>query len=60
MEETEDNIFSTVPMAPSDMIYGAYVAYMKDTNPNKVNLTVGAYRNENGGPYLFKSVKKAE
>lgn len=36
------------------------VAYMKDTNPNKVNLGIGAYRDEMEKPYVFEAVKKAQ
>jgi aspartate/tyrosine/aromatic aminotransferase len=31
-----------------------------DKNPEKVNLGVGAYRTEEGKPYIFPVVKKAE
>ena len=34
--------------------------YMEDTNEKKVNLGVGAYRDEEGKPYVFPVIKKAE
>ena len=54
------NIFAKVPMAPPDPIIGVNTAYLADTNPNKVNLGVGAYRDDNGKPYIFDVVRKVE
>jgi len=34
--------------------------YREDNNPKKVNLGVGAYRDEEGKPYVFPVIKKAE
>jgi len=34
--------------------------YNKCNNPNKINLVIGAYRNKEGLPYIFQSVKKAK
>lgn len=49
-----------VPMGPPDAILGISEAYKKDTNPKKVNLGVGAYRDDNGKPYILACVRKAE
>ncbi|XP_070508487.1 aspartate aminotransferase, mitochondrial-like [Chironomus tepperi] len=49
-----------VPLGPPDVILGIYEAHKVDPNPNKVDLTVGAYRCENGKPYVLKTVLKAE
>ncbi|WRT70900.1 uncharacterized protein IL334_007899 [Kwoniella shivajii] len=54
------NFWSAVPQGPPDPILGVTDAFKKDTAPNKVNLGVGAYRDENGKPYILKSVLKAE
>lgn len=54
------NIFTKVPMAPPDPIIGVNQAYLSDTDSRKVNLGVGAYRDDNGKPYIFKVVKKVE
>ena len=35
-------------------------AFKADKDPRKINLGVGAYRDENGKPYVLNSVKKAE
>eukprot|EP00026_Physarum_polycephalum_P008535 Phypoly_transcript_08623.p1 GENE.Phypoly_transcript_08623~~Phypoly_transcript_08623.p1 ORF type:complete len:419 (+),score=88.08 Phypoly_transcript_08623:52-1308(+) len=54
------SFFSHVPQAAPDPILGVSLAYKADTNPNKVDLGVGAYRTEDGKPYVLGSVKKAE
>ncbi|OCF35937.1 aspartate aminotransferase [Kwoniella heveanensis CBS 569] len=54
------NFWSTVPQGPPDPILGVTDAFKKDKAPNKVNLGVGAYRDENGKPYVLESVLKAE
>jgi len=52
--------FSHVELGPPDPILGVSEAFKRDTNPNKINLGVGAYRDDNGKPYPLPSVKKAE
>ncbi|XP_025831489.1 aspartate aminotransferase, mitochondrial [Agrilus planipennis] len=52
--------WSGVPMGPPDAILGVTEAYKKDTNPKKINLGVGAYRDDEGKPYVLPSVRKAE
>jgi aspartate aminotransferase len=47
-------------MAPADPIMGLSVAYNADKNPNKQNLGIGAYRDNNGKPYILPCVKEAE
>jgi len=49
-----------IPMGPADPILGLNEAYNKDTFDKKVNLGVGAYRDDNGKPYVLPSVKAAE
>lgn len=43
-------------MGPPDAILGVTEAFKKDTNPKKINLGVGAYRDDNGKPYVLPSV----
>lgn len=50
--------WSHVEMGPPDAILGVTEAYKRDTNPKKVNLGVGAYRDDNGKPYVLPSVLK--
>ncbi|XKL68214.1 hypothetical protein PGB90_003705 [Kerria lacca] len=52
--------WSHVETGPPDAILGVTEAYKRDTNPNKINLGVGAYRDDNGKPYVLPSVLKAE
>ncbi|KAJ8729207.1 hypothetical protein PYW08_000788 [Mythimna loreyi] len=49
-----------VPMGPPDVILGITEAYKRDTDPKKVNLGVGAYRDDAGKPHILPSVRKAE
>ncbi|KAF5294157.1 hypothetical protein FQR65_LT10868 [Abscondita terminalis] len=52
--------WSQVPMGPPDAILGVTEAFKRDTNPKKINLGVGAYRDDNGKPYVLPSILKAE
>lgn len=45
-------------MGPPDVILGITEAYKKDASPNKVNLGVGAYRDDAGKPFVLPSVKQ--
>ena len=45
-------------MGPPDVILGISEAYKKDTDSKKVNLGVGAYRDDEGKPYILPSVRK--
>nr|XP_027809155.1 aspartate aminotransferase, mitochondrial-like isoform X2 [Marmota flaviventris] len=47
-----------VEMGPPDPILGVTEAYKRDTNSKKMNLGVGAYRDDNGKPYVLPSVHK--
>ncbi|KAK7791952.1 hypothetical protein R5R35_002439 [Gryllus longicercus] len=52
--------WSNVEMGPPDAILGVTEAYKKDTNTKKINLGVGAYRDDNGKPFVLPSVLEAE
>ncbi|XP_050507582.1 aspartate aminotransferase, mitochondrial-like [Diabrotica virgifera virgifera] len=52
--------FAKVPKAPPDPIFGLLEAYKRDTSKQKVNLSVGAYRDDAGKPFVLQSVRKAE
>lgn len=43
-----------------DPILGMSVLYKKDTDPKKVDLGVGAFRTEEGKPYIFDVIREAE
>ncbi|GBG24679.1 Aspartate aminotransferase, mitochondrial [Hondaea fermentalgiana] len=52
--------WAEVPMGPADPILGLTEMYNKDTDPRKVSLGVGAYRGEDGKPWVLPSVRAAE
>ena len=54
------SLFTAVEMAPRDPILGLNEAFAADTNPNKVNLGVGVYFDDNGKLPLLKCVQTAE
>lgn len=43
---------------PPDAILGVTEAFKKDTDPRKMNLGVGAYRDDNGKPFVLSCVQK--
>ena len=47
-------------MAPADPILSLSIDFRNDKNPKKVNLGVGAYRDNDGKPYVFPIVRKVE
>lgn len=55
-----NSAWTEMTKAPADPIMGLNVAYQADTNPNKQNLGIGAYRDDNGKPYILPCVKAAE
>jgi aromatic-amino-acid transaminase len=57
---TLSNHFSAVELAPRDPILGINEAFAADTNPNKVNLGVGVYYDDNGKLPLLNCIKAAE
>jgi len=52
--------WSKVEMGPPDPILGVTVAFKNDPNPAKMNLGVGAYRDDKGKPFVLSCVRKAE
>lgn len=49
--------FSTT-LAPPDVIFELTASYKADKDPNKINLGVGAYRDNQGNPWTLPVVKK--
>lgn len=45
-------------MGPPDAILGVTEAFKKDKNPKKVLLGAGAYRDDDGKPFVLPSVRK--
>ena len=54
------SLFSAIDMAPRDPILGITEAFNADTNPEKINLGVGVYYDDNGKVPLLGCVRKAE
>jgi len=52
--------WSKVEKGPEDPILGITVAFNKDTHPKKINLGVGAYRDDAGKPFILGCVREAE
>jgi len=53
-------MFQSIERRPPDPILGLSAAYKSDTNPKKVDLGVGVYKDEAGNCPVMTAVKKAE
>lgn len=53
-------MFETLQQAPPDPIFGLIEAFQKDTNPEKINLSVGVFKDANGTTPILDCVKSAE
>ncbi len=53
-------MFQHVETAPPDAILGLNEAFRNDPNPEKINLSVGVYKDEKGVTPVLKCVKEAE
>lgn len=51
---------SPITQAPPDAIFGVAAAFKADVHPDKMNLSVGAYRDEDGQPWVLPVVREAE
>ncbi|KAJ7285955.1 aspartate amino-transferase [Mycena rebaudengoi] len=51
--------WQSVPLAPPDSIFQLTAAYKEDTFDKKINLGVGAYRDNNSKPWILPVVKEA-
>ena len=54
------SLFSNVEGAPPIEVFKLTRDFQADTDPQKVSLGVGAYRTEEGKPWILPVVKKAE
>jgi len=52
--------WADVPQAPLDPILGMSQRHNADKDPRKVNVSIGAYRTDEGKPLVLNCVKKAE
>ncbi|KAF9979560.1 Aspartate aminotransferase, cytoplasmic [Modicella reniformis] len=53
------SVFENVAAAPADVIFALTADYKADTFADKVNLGIGAYRTEEGKPWVLPVVRKA-
>jgi aspartate aminotransferase len=53
-------MFSTLKPLAADPILGLSAAYKRDSNPNKIDLGVGVYKDEDGHTPIMAAVKRAE
>jgi aspartate/tyrosine/aromatic aminotransferase len=53
-------MFENLQLAPPDAILGLNEIFRSDSNPAKVNLTVGVYKDEHGQTPVLATVKEAE
>ncbi|KAJ8588910.1 aspartate aminotransferase [Rhizopogon salebrosus TDB-379] len=52
-------IWDDVPLAPPDSIFKLTAAYKANTFPQKINLGVGAYRDNDNKPWVLPVIKRA-
>ncbi|KAJ1340785.1 hypothetical protein BSLG_004567 [Batrachochytrium salamandrivorans] len=55
-----DSHFGNTPLAPPDPIFHLIASYKADPDKLKIDLGVGAYRDNAGNPWVLPVVKKAE
>ena len=62
MEGNHPTVFDkeNVPQAPEDPLFGLMAAYRKDSFEKKVDLGIGAYRDNNAKPWVLPVVKQAD
>src|SRR5699024_5659391 len=53
-------MFESIQRVPGDAILGLIQQFKDDPNPNKVDLGVGVYRDEQGNTPIMRAVKSAE
>ncbi|MDJ0623630.1 MAG: amino acid aminotransferase [Desulfocapsaceae bacterium] len=53
-------MWKDIEAAPADSIFGLTEAFRKETNPRKVNLGVGVYKDDQGRTPVLQCVKAAE
>lgn len=54
------SVWNKIPFGAPDAILGITEAFEKDANPLKINLGVGAYRDDNGRPFVLNCVSQVK
>lgn len=57
---SHDSFFDAAGFVEPDGIFEVLRRYNVDSSPDKVNICVGAYRDEDGKPWVLPSVRMAE
>jgi aspartate aminotransferase len=58
--DSSDVLFGSIKVAPPDPILGTTLAFNADGDAKKINLGVGAYRTEEGKPFVLDVIRQAE
>ena len=58
--KSTQSLWKDIPAGPPDAILGIAQAFRESKDPRKVNVCVGAYRDESGKPWVLPSVRAAE
>ena len=58
-EQKPESAWCNLKKVPGDPILGVNIEYLNDTFPQKVNLSIGAYKDDKGNAYTLKCVEKA-
>ena len=53
-------MFDSVPLCPPNPIFGVAQQCKQDTSPSKIDVTIGAYRDDDGKNVVLQCVRKAE
>ena len=53
-------MWKNIEAAPADSIFGLTEAFRNESNPRKVNLGVGVYKDDQGNTPVLECVKAAE
>lgn len=54
------SVFTNVHATPADPIFELGLNYNKDSNPRKINLGIGAYKDNEARPWVLSSVRAAK
>eukprot|EP00553_Chaetoceros_curvisetus_P001777 CAMPEP_0204615508 /NCGR_PEP_ID=MMETSP0717-20131115/2981_1 /ASSEMBLY_ACC=CAM_ASM_000666 /TAXON_ID=230516 /ORGANISM="Chaetoceros curvisetus" /LENGTH=259 /DNA_ID=CAMNT_0051628463 /DNA_START=486 /DNA_END=1261 /DNA_ORIENTATION=+ len=60
ISRSSSSYLGSIPRGAPEDILEIFEAFKKCTDPNKVNVCIGAYRDEMGRPWILPSVHKAE
>ena len=52
-------MFQSLPALPADPILGLMASYRADSNPKKIDLGIGVYKNETGDTPVMTAVKES-